>query len=666
LQPGYFPHGSGDAAHSPLGMASAAFRYDLPDELIAQHAAEPRDAARLLVRLPATAVAEGSRLHDATFSDLPRLLPPDAHLVFNESRVFAARMLARPVRMGSCAADAPVEVMFLAPEDGADASHALSQPVCGQLWRAMVRLPLEATGLELRATAAATESALALSLRVERVVSEWREEGESPGVEVAVRLDLVPSTSGDQIASSTAALASSLPSSSSSSAAAAAAAGAAAASPLLLRDAFSTLGAIPLPPYIQRQPEAADATRYQAVYASAAHEGSVAAPTAGLHFTSALLDRLSAAGVASSRLSLHVGAGTFKPIAAPRLAEHQMHAERFSMRVHELAAIAQSLDEGRPIVPVGTTSTRVLESLYWFGVHRLGELNVACEAPSAAGETFGTGALASGTALETALELGHLEQWTPYEGAAGTGGAVVGSAVVGSAVVGSAVVGSAVVGSPSPSMVLRGLASAATARGCTSVSGSTALCIAPGYQFRVIDALITNFHAPDSTLMLLVSALLGSSAEVHAAYAHAIAQRYRFLSYGDACLFFPHTPTRPAGERLVAAVAAALPSVRKVRWEVPMPAPDERPQQSMSTTHASPPASPPALPEHLGLRTGRKVLLHSCCAPCSGAMVEAMVTAGHDVTIFFYNPNIHPRKEYELRIGSMIALEDTLTAPNEP
>jgi hypothetical protein len=107
-------------------------------------------------------------------------------------------------------------------------------------------------------------------------------------------------------------------------------------------------------------------------------------------------------------------------------------------------------------------------------------------------------------------------------------------------------------------MVLRGLASAATARGCTSVSGSTALCIAPGYQFRVIDALITNFHAPDSTLMLLVSALLGSSAEVHAAYAHAIAQRYRFLSYGDACLFFPHTPTRSAGERLVAAVAAAL------------------------------------------------------------------------------------------------------------
>ena len=349
-----------------------------------------------------------------------------------------------------------------------------------------------------------------------------------------------------------------------------------------------------------------------------------------------------------------------------------MHAERFSMRAHELAAIAQSLDEGRPIIPVGTTSTRVLESLYWLGLHRLGDLNVACgelnaacEAPSAAGETLGTGALASEmaletalmakhpnrqVALETALELGHLEQWEPYEAAAGTS--------------------SAVVGSPSPSAVLRGLASAATARGFTSVSGSTALCIAPGYQFRVIDALITNFHAPDSTLMLLVSALLGSSAEVHAAYAHAIAQRYRFLSYGDACLFFSHTPARPAGERLVAAVAAALPSVRNVRWEVPIPAPDERPLQSMSVAPTSPPASSPALPEHLGLRTGRKVLLHSCCAPCSGAMVEAMVTAGHDVTIFFYNPNIHPRKEYErrleLRIGSMIALEDTLTAPDDP
>ena len=129
------------------------------------------------------------------------------------------------------------------------------------------------------------ESALALSLRVERVVSEWREEGESPGVEVAVRLDLVPTSSGAQTASSAAALASSLSSSSSSSFSSFVAAAAAAASPLLLRDAFSTLGAIPLPPYIQRQPEAADATRYQAVYASAAHEGSVAAPTAGLHFT---------------------------------------------------------------------------------------------------------------------------------------------------------------------------------------------------------------------------------------------------------------------------------------------------------------------------------------------------------------------------------------------
>jgi S-adenosylmethionine:tRNA ribosyltransferase-isomerase len=208
------------------------------------------------------------------------------------------------------------------------------------------------------------------------------------------------------------------------------------------RTALDAAGALALPPYIPRDTGVTetDAADYQTMFA--AREGAVAAPTAGLHFTPALLDALAAGGIDLVRITLHVGAGTFLPVRTETLSEHRMHAERGEISPAAAAAINRARASGGRIVAVGTTSLRVLES--------------ACD------------------------ETGHLSPW----------------------------------------------------------SGETDLFILPGYRFRAVDRLLTNFHLPRSTLLMLVSAFAGI-APIRAAYAHAIAAGYRFYSYGDACLLEP-------------------------------------------------------------------------------------------------------------------------------
>ncbi len=209
------------------------------------------------------------------------------------------------------------------------------------------------------------------------------------------------------------------------------------------RDVMSVLhqhGHVPLPPYIAHADTAVDAERYQTVYA--AQPGAVAAPTAGLHFTTSLLDGLRARGVQTAHVTLHVGAGTFQPVRAQRLADHRMHSEWYDVPLATANAINEARNEGRRVLAVGTTSLRALES-----------------AASAVGGDF-------------EVQPG---------------------------------------------------------------SRDTSLFITPGYTFRVVDRLITNFHLPRSTLLMLVSAFAGTE-RIRTAYAHAIAQRYRFFSYGDALL----------------------------------------------------------------------------------------------------------------------------------
>ena len=238
-------------------------------------------------------------------------------------------------------------------------------------------------------------------------------------------------------------------------------------------------GEIPLPPYLNREAEPEDRDRYQTVFAR--YDGSVAAPTAGLHFTKPLLEQLSSKGFELDEVTLHVGAGTFRPVATETIGEHAMHSETIIVRRSLIEHLIHHL--GGAIIPVGTTSTRTLESLYWLGV-MLAEQGLS-------------------------LRALHVGQWFPYEDHP----------------------------SLSTREALELLLRYLDTHQLTRLEASTALMIAPGYPMRVITGLITNFHQPKSTLLLLVSALIGD--RWRDAYRFAMDNGFRFLSYGDSCLFLP-------------------------------------------------------------------------------------------------------------------------------
>ncbi|WP_416376056.1 S-adenosylmethionine:tRNA ribosyltransferase-isomerase [Roseivirga sp.] len=234
-------------------------------------------------------------------------------------------------------------------------------------------------------------------------------------------------------------------------------------------------GKVPLPPYLNRQPEAEDKPRYQTVYS--AHDGAVAAPTAGLHFTPEILKSLADRGIKESFLTLHVSAGTFQPIKTENILEHPMHSEQM---VVDRLSIQNVVEAKKSIIAIGTTSMRTLESLYWFGVRLMnGNENFA------------------------------IEKLEPYQ---------------------------------SPQKATRSEAFFAILtwmdkHELSQIIGTTEIFIFPGYQFRVCDGLITNFHQPGSTLILLVAAFIGE--DWHKVYQEADTNGYRFLSYGDSSLLMP-------------------------------------------------------------------------------------------------------------------------------
>jgi S-adenosylmethionine:tRNA ribosyltransferase-isomerase len=239
-------------------------------------------------------------------------------------------------------------------------------------------------------------------------------------------------------------------------------------------------GLIPLPPYLNRIAETSDLERYQTIYAK--YDGSVAAPTAGLHFTDSVFEKMHVKNIESAYLTLHVGAGTFKPVKAEKIEGHEMHAEFMEVNIALIQKIISKLND--PIIPVGTTSMRTIESLYWLGVK---------------------------TILNSGIHLNELviNQWDPYEiNAAGI----------------------------SASMALNALISWMQRNEIELLITKTQIIIAPGYTFKIADALITNFHQPQSTLLLLVAALIGE--EWKSVYQYALDNDFRFLSYGDGCLLW--------------------------------------------------------------------------------------------------------------------------------
>lgn len=438
------------SAGSPLrSLRIEDFNYPLPQERIALYPLAERDQSKLLVYRPW--LPEEERIAESVFRNVADFLPKPSLLVFNDTRVVRARLVfyKRPattvktetgnIRTGQTENTAPaarIEIFCLEPVEPADIAQAFA--VTGycrfkclignnKRWKEgpmAMEFPLpgnrEGGRLQARRIRNMEEAFL--------VEFSW----EPAGLSFAEVLELA--------------------------------------------------GKVPLPPYIHRQAEESDNLRYQTVFAR--YDGSVAAPTAGLHFTPQILESLSPKGIERDFITLHVGAGTFKPVKAEEIGEHRMHQEHICISRPFVTHLAEALEKGKPVIPVGTTSMRSLESLYWIGVQ-------LAENPEPEKMEFEVG------------------QWDPYERYAGK--------------------------RIPPREALLSVTRYMDRHGSAVLHGYTSLMIAPGYEFAFCQGLITNFHQPQSTLLLLVSALIGQ--EWKKIYGYALKNGFRFLSYGDSCLF---------------------------------------------------------------------------------------------------------------------------------
>lgn len=392
------------------------YDYALPDERIAKHPLEQRDACRLLVRH-----ADGS-ISDHIFSELDQLLPVDSMLIYNNTRVINARLR---FHKGEDNTGALIEIFCLEPNIPADyAQNFASTSECSWLCFVGNSKRWKSGLLSMRIAIADT----IVTLYAERVS---RQDNTS-----IVKFSWNNSN-------------------------------------VTFSQIISAVGEIPIPPYLNRNTEASDSTDYQTVYSHI--EGSVAAPTAGLHFTPELLDRISRRGILRRELTLHVGAGTFQPIKSDTIGEHLMHSEWIAV---DRKLITELATTDRKIIAVGTTSVRTLESLYHIGC-------LICEGKSAS----------------------EVPQWYPYSD-----------------------------NHPQLSRheAFRQILNWLDNNNLNVLIAATRIIIAPGYTYRVVDGMVTNFHQPRSTLLLLVSAF--TDGDWRPAYEFALQHGYRFLSYGDGSL----------------------------------------------------------------------------------------------------------------------------------
>ena len=533
-------------------------KFDLPDARIAKYAPAVRGTSRLL------AISQLSGVKDLMFENIINLLPNNTHLIMNDSKVVEARLWAIHENERR-------EVMLLNPDSESflQPSSAYLSTAHDQLWRAMIRgRVIEGDVLNVISHESEVNGNNdPIKILIDKVHKGWEEEGETPGTEVTIRI-LSNTVQGNNNKDD-----------------------------LLMCDLLRINGDIPIPPYLNRESESRDSIDYQTVYHASDKAGSVAAPTAGLHFTEDILNNLIKKGVTSTCMSLHVSAGTFKPVTVDCISEHEMHAEVFEVDKDSIKDLLLAVQGNRNIIAVGTTSTRLVETLYWLGVKQIQSISFS---------NTHSCSYSSSSSLSSSMEL---RQWEAYE------------------------LANKFDVLPSVEESLQCLIDTPHA---DKIQGATSLCIIPDYNFRVVTGgLITNFHQPDSTLLLLVSAYLqytGQNAKVSGAeqlmslYRYAIDARYNFLSYGDSSLI----------------ANFALPPIAGGDTTDNIYTDDDRNSSRQQTK---------IQPQYRALKPseGDRVLLHSCCAPCSGAMVEDMVEKGLDVTIYFYNPNIHPREEYDMR-----------------
>ena len=398
-------------------IAIAEYDYPLPDERIAKYPLAERDTSKLLLYRSGEIIEE-------RFSNLPSFIPQGALMVFNNTRVIQARLRFRKET------GAQIEVFCLEPEQPADYQQ-MFQETRECVWQCLV-------GNSNRWKSGVLSQVISIA-----------------GVDVTLSVERVSS----------------------------------AASVNLVRfswdggfsfaELLDAAGELPIPPYLNRKTEESDKNTYQTVYSKI--KGSVAAPTAGLHFTPSVLAALDAAGVQRGEVTLHVGAGTFKPVKSELIADHAMHEEYIEV---QRSLIERLVAAGGAAVAVGTTSVRTLESLYFLGEQ-------VYESPDIA---------------EDELFVG---QWTPYNKPHAL-----------------------------PAVeALQALLRWMDVKGVDRVHSHTQIMIAPGYEFRIVKAIVTNFHQPKSTLLLLVSAFIGG--DWRRVYDYALENGFRFLSYGDSSLLIP-------------------------------------------------------------------------------------------------------------------------------
>ena len=400
------------------------YNYPLPDERIAKYPLGERDASKLLV-------LKNGELTSSHFKNINDFLPKDSLLIFNETKVVRARL------QFTKESGAAIEIFCLEPITGnGDYQLAFSSSSPSE-WRCLVgnSRRWKSDKLSLEVTVNSQQST------VNRQATLYAERLEKNDNYSVVKFSWEPAE-------------------------------------LSFAEILEAAGEIPLPPYLHREAEASDRERYQTVFAK--HEGSVAAPTAGLHFTNELIDRLKNDGIAFEEVTLHVGAGTFRPVSSETIGEHEMHSETIVVRKSCIENLIKNCN--KTIIPVGTTSMRTIESLYWIGL----------------------------MLIEEGLEERnlHLNQWFPYKERESL---------------------------PSAEESLSTILKYMEMHKMDVFHASTALMIAPSCKINIAKALITNFHQPKSTLLLLVSALIGNKWKE--AYQYALDNDFRFLSYGDSCLF---------------------------------------------------------------------------------------------------------------------------------
>lgn len=395
------------------------YTYNLPDERIAKYPLAQRDDSKLLI-------FQNQNIQESKFSNLSSVLPHGSLMVFNNTKVVPARLLFKKP------SGALIEIFCLEPVEPND--YALSFASTAECsWNVVIGNAKKWKGGDVNFLCSEDDSAaFALNLRAELIYK-----GDNNGSVVKFKWD----------------------------------------SGISFSEVLDICGKIPIPPYLKRDTETLDLERYQTLYAKI--KGSVAAPTAGLHFTEKVFESIDAIGIKRESVCLHVGAGTFVPVKSEYITDHKMHTEPFSVTREFLQKLLQ-LEEGQKVISVGTTSTRCLESLYFLGVQCIKNGKPAA-----------------------------VSQWEPY---ADTYNYTLKESV-------------------------QALIDYMDRENLDTFMARTAIIIVPTYKFRVVDVLVTNFHQPQSTLLLLISAFTGGD-NWKRIYDYALDNGFRFLSYGDSSVLF--------------------------------------------------------------------------------------------------------------------------------